>query len=134
MCACETPDQWLSSNFYSTHIHFLTPFSNNCMLSCLSNVWLFPTLWTIAHRFLCLWDSPGQNTGVGCQDLLQEIPLHSLQWQAGSLPRATGKPLPIIRVGLFCLFVLLFRAKVTITQKNKRNTVKVTDILIFSQV
>ena len=35
-----------------------------------------PTLWdpwTVAHtRLLCPWDSPGQNTGVGCHALLQE--------------------------------------------------------------
>ena len=24
-------------------------------------------------RFLCLWDSPGKNTGVGCRGLLQGI-------------------------------------------------------------
>ena len=23
------------------------------------------TLWILAHRLLCLWDSPGKNTGVG---------------------------------------------------------------------
>ena len=45
--------------------------------------------------FLCLWDSPGKNTGVGCHALLQEIFLTQglnpcllclLHWQAGSLP------------------------------------------------
>ena len=34
-------------------------------------------LWTVAHqqstRLLCLWDSPGKNTGVGCRALLQGI-------------------------------------------------------------
>ena len=44
-------------------------------------------------RFLCLWDSPGKNTGVGCYALLQGIfptqGLNSgilllLHWQAGS--------------------------------------------------
>ena len=46
-------------------------------------------------RFLCLWDSPGSNTGVGCHALLQVIfPIQGsnpcllclLHWQAGSLP------------------------------------------------
>ena len=46
-------------------------------------------------RFLCPWDSPGQNTRVGFHALLQEIlqtqgsSLHLLcllHWQAGSLP------------------------------------------------
>ena len=44
---------------------------------------------------LCLQDSPGKNTGVGCHILLQEIflaqglnlsLLHLLRWQADSLP------------------------------------------------
>ena len=52
---------------------------------------------------LCLWDSPGKNTGVGCNFLLQGIfltqgsnlhLLHLLDWQVGSLPLApSGKPL-----------------------------------------
>ena len=33
------------------------------MLSC---VWLSATPWTVAHRFLCPWDFPENNTGVGC--------------------------------------------------------------------
>ena len=60
-------------------------------------------------RLLCLWDSPGKNTGVGCHALLQGIfqtqgsnqnqgwnlcLLRLLHWQAGSLP--PGKPLPSI--------------------------------------
>ena len=53
-------------------------------------------------RFLCPWDSPGKNTGVGCHALLQGIfPIQGLnpcflcllQWQAGSLPLVPpGKP------------------------------------------
>ena len=53
-------------------------------------------------RFLCPWDSPGKNTGVGCHALLQGIfltqglKLHflcPLHWQAISLPLAPpGKP------------------------------------------
>ena len=27
--------------------------------------WLFVIPWTIVHSFLCPWDSPGKNTGVG---------------------------------------------------------------------
>ena len=51
-------------------------------------------------RFLCLWDFPGKNTGVGCRFLLQGIFLiqgsnpRLLHWQTGSLPLAPpGKPL-----------------------------------------
>ena len=48
-------------------------------------------------RLVCPWDSPGKNTGVGCQALLQGIfptqglnpcLLHLLHWQVGSLPLA----------------------------------------------
>ena len=52
--------------------------------------------------FLCPWDSPGKNNGVGCHTLLQGIFLiqgsnshlwHLLHWQAESLPlTSSGKP------------------------------------------
>ena len=31
------------------------------------------TPWTVAPQLLCPWDSPGQNTGVGCHFFLQGI-------------------------------------------------------------
>ena len=31
------------------------------------------TPWTVAHKLLCPWNSPGKNIGVGCHFLLQEI-------------------------------------------------------------
>ena len=31
-------------------------------------------------RLLCLWDSPGKNTGVGCHFLLQPFWLYDLKW------------------------------------------------------
>ena len=43
-------------------------------------------------KFLCPWDFPGKNTGVGCHFLLQGIFLtqglnpHLLHWQSDSLP------------------------------------------------
>ena len=58
-------------------------------------------------KFLCPWDSPGKNTGVGFHALLQGIfltqesnlpllcPLH---WQAGSLPLVPTEQNSIIRV------------------------------------
>ena len=56
----------------------------------------------MSTRLLCPWDSPGKNTGVGCQAFLQGIfptqglnlsLLHLLHWQMGSLPLAPpGKP------------------------------------------
>ena len=73
-----------------------------CVLSRFSHVPVFATPWTVAARFLCPWDSPGKNTGVGCCALLQGIfpsqglnpyLLCLLHWQAGSLSLAPpGKP------------------------------------------
>ena len=65
-------------------------------------------------RLLCLWDSPGKNTGVSCHALLKEIFhtqewnlcfLHLLPWQAGSLPLAPpgkrrNKEVGILSLGL----------------------------------
>ena len=34
---------------------------------------LFATPWTVPSKLLCPWDSPGKNTGLGCQALLQGI-------------------------------------------------------------
>ena len=39
----------------------------------LSRVRLFATPWTVAQQFLCPWDFPGKNTGVGNHSLLQGI-------------------------------------------------------------
>ena len=62
----------------------------------------------LAARLLCLWDSPGKSTGVGCQALLQRIlPTQGLTscfikspaLQAGSLPLGLpGKP-PLLSTG-----------------------------------
>ena len=43
-----------------------------CVLK-LSRVRLFATPWTVACQIPYLWNSPGQNTGVGCCALLQGI-------------------------------------------------------------
>ena len=54
-----------------------SPCSNvkTCKRPCpsLSRGQLFATLWTVAPRFLCPWDSPGKNTGVGSHSLLHRI-------------------------------------------------------------
>ena len=68
-----------------------------CVLSHFSRVWLFETLWTVAARLRCPWDSPGKNTGMDCHALFQGIfptqgsnpcLLCLLLWQLGSLPLA----------------------------------------------
>ena len=53
----------------------VTVYSLTCarVLSCFSCVRLFVTLWTVAHRVLCPWDSPGKNTGVHGHALFQGI-------------------------------------------------------------
>ena len=44
-----------------------------CLLSRFSHVLLFAPPRLYPTRFLCRWDSPGKNTGVGCHALLQGI-------------------------------------------------------------
>ena len=98
----------------------------------LSHSVLFYSLWPYElqpTRFLCPWDSPGKNTGMGCHALLQGIfptqgsnpcLLCLLHWQAGSLPLAPpGKytsvksdlfpPVLIIQLplGLSCLYSVM---------------------------
>ena len=64
---------------------------------------------SLPARVLCPWDSPGKNTGVGCQALLQGIfptqgsnpcLLCLLHWQGGSLslapPRKPMKMVPFV--------------------------------------
>ena len=53
--------------------HPLTsPFWWVCAQS-LSPVQFFATLWAVADRLLCPWDSPGKNTGMDSHSLLQGI-------------------------------------------------------------
>ena len=49
------------------------PLNMVCVLSYLSRVQLFVTLWTVAHQAPLSIGSPGQNTGVGGHALLQGI-------------------------------------------------------------
>ena len=59
----------------------------------LSRVWLFATPWTVATRLLRPWDSPGKNTEVACDFLLQWI--FPIQGSNPGLPHCgqTLKPL-----------------------------------------
>ena len=73
-----------------------------CVCVCvqsLSHFQLFVTLWIIATRLLCLWDSSGKSPGVSWHFLLQGIfPTQGsnpdlLHWQADSLPlHCLGNP------------------------------------------
>ena len=48
-------------------------YTGGSALSHFSRVWLFETLWTIAHQALLSMDSPGKETGVGYSTLLWRI-------------------------------------------------------------
>ena len=75
---------------HSNHVYF-------------NHIRLFATPCTVAHQDPLSRDSPGKNTGVGSQALLQRIfltqgsnlsLLHLLHWKVGSLPLVPpGKPL-----------------------------------------
>ena len=75
-----------------------------CALSCFACVQR-ATLWTIysSPGSSCPWDSPGNNTGVGCYFFLLIEPsnlcfLCLLHWQMGSLPLTPPGKLEIIEV------------------------------------
>ena len=73
-----------------------------CVLSCFSCIWLFATLWTIAHQDLPsmgfsrqeYWSGlPCSPPGIFLTQGLNPRFLWLLHWQAGSLPLAApGKP------------------------------------------
>ena len=68
------------------------------------------------HMFLCLWDSPGKNTGVGCHGLLQRIFStqelnHCLIHLAPNLANIftnISTPGDLMRVIFPCIFCYLF--------------------------
>ena len=74
-------------------------------------------------RLLCLWDSPGKNTGMGCHFLLQQIfPTQGsnlLHWQVDSSPLSHRESLTM------CTYI-----KLTCKKKINMYTLK---IYIFSQ-
>ena len=55
---------------YWSRVPFPSPM-HACMLGCFSHVQLCVTPWMAAHRLPCPQDSPGKNTEVGCNFLLQ---------------------------------------------------------------
>ena len=86
-----------------SHSHSSSVVTTVWVPSRFSRVWLFATLWTVAHQAPLSRDSPGKNTGVICHALLQEIfPMQGLNpcflcllhWQVDSLSWVPpGKPL-----------------------------------------
>ena len=80
-----------------------------CVLNRFIRVWLFVTLWTIAHQAPLFMGFSSKNTGVGCHFLLLGIfptqgvnpcLLCLLHWQAGSLPLAPPEKPPYMYVWL----------------------------------
>ena len=78
------------------HLYSYPTINGLCVCAQLfASVQFFATPWTVTHRVLCLWDSPGKNTGVGCHSLLQGLfptqqlnpcLLRLLLWWVDSLP------------------------------------------------
>ena len=84
---------------------FVVPLPNTCVLSLFSCVWLFATLWTVAHQAPLSMGFSRQESWSGWPCPLQGIfqtqrsnpsSPHLLRWQAGSLPPAP----PANHVGL----------------------------------
>ena len=79
------------SYFWAEEMEFSKIYITFCLLVHLFTLY-FATPWTVSPRFLCPWNSPGMNTGVGCHFPLQEdlldpgIEHKSLALQADSLP------------------------------------------------
>ena len=61
------------------------------MLSDFNCVQLFVTLWTVAHRLLCPWDSPGKNTGVGAIRLPRDLPNPGIKPASLMFPALAGR-------------------------------------------
>ena len=60
-------------SLFSTLLTRVTLIPRACMLSRFSCAQLFVTLWTVARQAPLSMVSPGENTGMGCQFLLQGI-------------------------------------------------------------
>ena len=80
-----------------------------CMLSCFSCVWLFATLWTVAHQPSLLVEFSGKNSGVGCHALSREFspPRDGSQMSLMS-PELAGSSLPLAPPGKLCNLFTLF--------------------------
>ena len=96
-CQCAVlPSPLALSNYTSIYVTVLDlPVLALMRASLLSHVRLFVIVWIVAYQVLCLWDSPGKDTGVGCHGLFQRIFLAQgsnpcllclLHWKADSLP------------------------------------------------
>ena len=108
-----------------------------CLLSCFSHVWLIVTPWTVAHRLLHPWDSPGKNIGVGCHALLQEIfptqrsnpgLICRLHWQAGSLLQAPPVKLCLHTVTSKPIFTLSRGCSANVWEESAFDVINITNL------
>ena len=65
---------------------------------------LFVTLWTVPCQASLSWSSPGKNTGVGCQALLQgNLPNPEIGPASLATPALQEDSLPISHLGSLCV-------------------------------
>ena len=62
---------WTEMSSQFSRNHFWWASWRACVLGCFSHVQLFATLWTVALQLPLFMGSPGKNTGVVCDALLQ---------------------------------------------------------------
>ena len=112
------------------------------MLSCCSHVWLCKAPWTIAHQ-VSLWDSPGNNTRVGCQGILQgvfptqgsnphlsiscigwQVLQHRATWEAQRMITYFYCPLLLLDCFFFFNYCILWKVR-SIPGKTGENTSKI---------
>ena len=86
---------WILISDFLSSIRTVKELMHACVLNCVSDVQLFGTLWTVAHKASLSMGFSGKNTQEGCHALLQGIFLTQglnpcllcvLHWQVGSLP------------------------------------------------
>ena len=104
------------TGFCCVYSEILPSVSLCCMVAKLSLTLCDPTDCS-PTRLRCSWDSPGKNTGVGCQALLQGVfptqGLNScvLHWPADTLPLSClGRTMEVF---LYCRFLLFSRSVVS---------------------
>ena len=99
------------------------------VLHCFSYVWLFATLWTVAHQAPLSMEFLGKNTGMGYHALLQGLfpsqrpnsrllcLLHLLHWRLSFYHWATGEAMYIcvyIYIMFYVIFYIQYRCSWTI--------------------
>ena len=80
-----------------------------CVQSCFSHVQVFATLRTVACGFLCPYNSPGKNTGVGYHALLQgNLPNPGIKPASLEAPALEADPLPAEPSGKPHVYVYMY--------------------------